>query len=258
MLGTPKVDQLSQLFQQLVTTAQASARKQAPVAPVTELFPDGATDLPAAAAWVLDKLPADTVRRFDEAFQQEVLAPRGGLWGLLQGRQTVSPGNPQSHAWSAAHWLDSLKRKLQDRARAAVSAVLQDIDAAQLLLKSPAEADQATDTLRTHEQAALPALGAAPAWLHLVALLPKSPAGAELGERLTHVVPDVPATVLQSETDVVLCYEAAEIPLFQAALALVGSDTAEYASLAERVWTRTDVAWSPLSAVESAAGVAAG
>jgi hypothetical protein len=91
-----------------------------------------------------------------------------------------------------------------------------------------------------------------------VVLLPKSPAGAALGERLSHVVSDVPATLLESESDVVLCYEAAEISLFHAALALVGPDSAEYASLAERVWTRTDVAWSPLNAVESPAGVAAG
>ena len=44
-------------------------------------------------------------------------------------------------------------------------------------------------------------------WHHLVFFAPDSKAGAKLGELIQGLDPDAPGTVLNSDGDVILCYE---------------------------------------------------
>ncbi len=70
-------------------------------------------------------------------------------------------------------------------------------------------------------------------------------AGAALRDELVDLLPDTPMTVLETGDDVLLCYEAAQLPLLQIARALSGTDPTS-ADLARQVLCRQDIRWTPL------------
>src|SRR5439155_26423639 len=103
-------------------------------------------------------------------------------------------------------------------------------------------AEAAWQTLAGHMEAARPAAAIAGQPQEVFLTLPASAAGHALRELGQQPSPVTPLTVLQSSDDVMICYEAAGIPVREAAQSLLGGDS-RYAALAEKVWTRTDVAW---------------
>src|SRR5262249_47660848 len=100
--------------------------------------------------------------------------------------------------------------------------------------------------LLAHAMAALPRIKVSGGWEHLVLTLPVGEAGAALREILLNEYPDVPATVLPSSDEVVICFVAAHYPLQRVAEAFAGRESAN-TDLAERVRTRLDVTWQPLT-----------
>jgi hypothetical protein len=241
-LAGPRLTQLAEAFREQVAAAKDAASRPGSAPHHIELLPGGAANLLAAATVLLNRLGPDTVRQFDENFQKEVLDPRGGLWARLQGnRQEV----PAAAAWSAGSEMAALKHELEERARDTLAAVLQDIDAALLYLESRSEAE-VENGLLLQEQAARPRLALPGSWSHLALLRPQGPAGTAL-EKVIKSVADVPVTVLESDGDVILCHEVAQVPLPETMESLIGPDANDYAALAQRVWSRTDVAWSTLS-----------
>src|SRR5262249_1181889 len=129
-----------------------------------------------------------------------------GLWGFVS--QGIDP-------------TQGIADELLNRTRAAMRVALKDIEAAQLFQEIYQEPEQARQVLQAHLQAATPKLASSEGWRHLVAALPASPAGAALKDLIHQIQPDVPATLLDSEGDVMLCCEAAHLPLQQLAAGVI-------------------------------------
>ncbi len=195
----------------------------------TELFPEEAANLHDAADALFRQLPEDFGLTFDRTFQAEVLAPCGGLWMVLSKHF-----NPA----------EVLREELDDRCRAAVLAQIQDLNAAELFLDAFGR-EQAGQTLKTHLEQAVPPLAASGGIRHYVVAVPSGPAGDTLKELVGQVAPELPATVLRGDGDILLCCETAGLPLPRIAGALIGQE-AGYREIARQVLTRTDVRWTPL------------
>jgi serine/threonine protein kinase len=232
-----KLTQLSESYRQLAIGTDAPAGHPKGTSHITELLPGRSDTLATSAAAILNRLGSDAIRRLDETVQQQVLAPRGGLWGVLHGTKDAPPGRPT----------EVVKPKLHDHARAVVLEHLKETDAAALFLEGRTKSGQAQDALEAEEKAARPRLPLPPEELHLLLGTPASPAGQKLRDMVVQAYPDRSVTVVESENDVCLCYEAAQVPLAQAVAALIGDDLAAYAPLADRVMTRTDVVWLPFT-----------
>jgi hypothetical protein len=195
------------------------------------VLPNQSDNLPEAANEVLNELDPKVLLQFDESFQGEVLDPLGGLWDQVSGTGDLTK---------------TLKDELQRRARSVILESLQDIDAARLFFESQRGSDQAVQVWLAHVQAALPRLVVREGWQQLILMLPKSQDGALLGDIVTQRFPDAPGVRLDSDGDVIVCREAAQLPIHQAAVALFGNGDG-YADNAKRVMTRVDITWSALS-----------
>jgi hypothetical protein len=148
----------------------------------------------------------------------------------------------------------ALKDELQSRARSAFLEVIKDIDAAQLFLESTTERGQAHRSLVAQYRAATPRLAVKEGWQHVFLALPAGKDGASLAYMFSQTFPEVQATLLDSEGDVILCQEFAHVPLRQVAASLI-EDEAVYADHIKRVLTRMDITWSPLTPTALREGV---
>jgi hypothetical protein len=197
----------------------------------TELLPFGACDLQEAARRLFSHIEAELAPRFDEMFQAQVLNAQGGLWGFVASKGEA---------------VQRVKDQLQRRALSAILEATRAIDAAKLFLDSHREPDQGKQELLDSAASVAPNLDVAEGWQHRVLALPDSPAGATVRSMMSPALVDVPSTVLDSEGDIVICHEIANLPIPQMAAILVGDDGA-YADAAPQVMTRVDVAWSCLA-----------
>jgi serine/threonine protein kinase len=231
----------------------ASPRPTAPF--LLELLPGQAANLDAAAMALINSLPADFLNQFDESFQTEVLNHKGGLWSLVAGDSDPMRRAARESPDSVAYWdlvarygdaVTGLKEALLARSRGVIRRVLQESNAAQLFLDARGGPSQAGPVLLAHVLAAAPRLKVPGGWEHLVLALPRGQAGDALRELIRKEYLEVPTTVLPSADEVVLCFEAAHYPLQRVAEAVAGRETA-HADLAERVRTRLDVTWRPLT-----------
>ena len=106
-----------------------------------------------------------------------------------------------------------------------------------------AEPQKAEEALRGFVQSAMPLHrsegGAVEA---LLVTLPQSPAGRILRERLGHALKGLPVTYLESEKDVSISWEVAQVPLSQVLLQVSEHEPA-CKDMARRILMRTDVAW---------------
>jgi hypothetical protein len=250
-----KLNQFAALFAHDPEITRMRSAKPLPVPNVIELLPGNAGDLAAAAAAVVDQLPAEVFRHFDENFQEEVLNQQGGLWAMVSG--TADPDlratrrGPSSLAfWDMIAQKNDLtivmKEKLQAHARPIVVSALKNVDAAHLFLDASREPGQAEQALLEHVEDARPRLLGSEGWIHLVMALPDSPDSAVLRDIATRRLTDLPVTFLDSEDDVILSFEAANLPLRSIAEALTANDPSS-AEMAKKVLTRVDVAWSFLT-----------
>ena len=195
-----------------------------------------------ARAWrkqpnsILGHLEPQLSEPFEKAFQAEVLNPHGGLWGI---------------ASASADVMQRVKKELQHRALATLIEATRDLDAAKLFLEQLPEREQTLQQLLAYVASVLPHPEVPKGWQHLVVALPDSAAGAALRELLVPALAELPNTVVDSEGDIVLCHEAADLPLEQMAAILVG-DEVPYADAAHHVLTRTDIPWVPLSLSKTA------
>lgn len=213
--------------------AEGVPDQSAPLLGTQELVPGPTCDLPAAAATLLEGLSAEHSQGFDEQFQAEVLDPAGGLWALVT---------------RSAELIPVLREELWARARSAMLIALADVDAAGLFLNAHPVEQQAGQALRSQVRAARPVLAEAAEQQQLVLAVPDSPAGAEVRQLLAESFPDEPLSVVDSDGDVVVCYEAARLSLSRVAAALFGNPAA-HAELARRVLTRLDVPWESLTPI---------
>jgi hypothetical protein len=195
----------------------------------TELFPQKAPNLREAVDALFQDLPEDFGLTFDQTFQAEVLAPRGGLWTVVSKHF-----NPA----------EVLRDELDNRCRAAGLDLIQNLNAAELLLDAFGR-DQAGPVLKAHLEQAIPPLAVSEGIHHYVVAVPPGPAGDTLKQLVEQVAPELPATILGGEENILLCCEAAGLSMARIADVLIGPE-AGYREIARQVLTRTDVRWTPL------------
>ncbi len=183
-------------------------------------------------------LPPELLFRFDRSFQTDVLERRGGMWGLFAGEE--DPTRRGAESLKAAR--ETLAEDLLIRARSAIQGEMKELNAAQLFLQSCGGPDKARLLLLAQVDAARPRLRGPAGWEHLVLALPEGPSGETLGGMVAAARSDVPTSVVHTEEEVILCYEAARCPLRDMARALTGPAGVPL-DLVRRVMTRRDVDW---------------
>ena len=189
-------------------------------------------------AAVGEGLPPAMVFRFDRSFQSDVLERRGGMLGLFTraeeaGRRAADAPRPA---------LETLAEDLLIRGRSAVQGEMKELNAAQMFLQTSGGADKARPVLLAQVDAARPRLRAPAGWEHLVVAVPEGPSGEAMCGMIAAARSDVPATVVHTEEEVLLCYEAARCPLREMVRALTGPAGAP-PDMVRRVLTRLDVTW---------------
>jgi hypothetical protein len=248
-----RLNQFATLFTPAGRRLDGSGNRPAPIPNLTEVLPGQVDDLATAADAVLKSLPPETIRQVFEAFQAEVVKPRGGLWGILLGKESAAQEAASRAPASLAFWdlisQDSelargLKEELQSRARSAIRDGLREYNAATLFLEAHGDPELARNALVIRVQEARPRLLVAGGWQHVVLAMPEGSAGTTLQEMMVQALPSVPITVLTSEEDISVCYEAAHLPWREMTAALVDHEIIS-AEVVERVLTRIDVNWSP-------------
>jgi hypothetical protein len=197
---------------------------------LTELLPGQCATREDAARAILQRFEGKLGKPFEQAVQTEVLSPQGGLWSLSSGKRELE---------------QTIKRELQRRARAALLDAIRDLDAAKLLLESRREPDHVLRDLLAYIASVSPNRDLPKGWQHLVVALPNSPAGTTVRQLLEPALAEVPNSFLESEGEIVLCHEVANLPLQETAELLIGSDL-PLADAARQMLTRNDVAWSAL------------
>ncbi|MGD9719864.1 MAG: tubulin-like doman-containing protein [Pirellulales bacterium] len=171
----------------------------------------------------------ELVQVVDLYFQQNFLAPRGGLRKVCQGGNAARA---------------DLMSALRAAARGEILKALKDAPIDQSLLG--ADAEDPLHGLRDCLQAARPALNRCGGSQRLLAIAPATTTQSPLAEALAHDL-DPPATVVRdAEADLVLCYEVQELWPQYAASRLVDG-RGDLVRIAARLHTRTDVTWSELA-----------
>jgi hypothetical protein len=205
---------------------------------LTWLVPGNLANLVEAERALLVSMGDNYARHIDRIVQQEILDPYGGLWavaccafGPQVGRDTV---------------IGPLQRAITLRARRAVATLLENYDAATLLVEGTGGEEGAWQALTAQITAAQPAAATPNRPQLLLLALPSSAAGNQFRQRASHESFALPATIVESRGDIAVCHEAAAIPLRDALPGLTDNEGA-WASLAARASTRTDVVWSAAS-----------
>jgi eukaryotic-like serine/threonine-protein kinase len=259
VLCRQRLAQFAALFPVQAKPSKSSGNQASLIPNLVELLPGRSNNLPAAAAMVVNNLPPDLLRDFDENFQAEVLNQQGGLWSMVSGAAAAEIKATRRGPSSLAFWdmvsrnsdlAENLKEKLLARVRPLILTALKDIDVANLFLQSHEDPEQAEHALLAHVHDALPRVRVPSGWQHLVLALPKRPAAVRLSDMVKQRYSEVPTTVLESDDDIVFYFESAQIPLQQLADSLI-ADAPERAEMAQKVMTRVDVSWSFFPAGDS-------
>ncbi len=171
------------------------------------------------------------VHAVDTGLQANFLEPAGGLCGLLQRADTNR---------------SALLAALCAQARSGIVQVLKETPIGDTLLKCSAVSSDHSQRLRDCIEAAQPKLNRCGGSQRLLAIAPDSSADLALREALTRDT-DPPATVLlDSDANLVLCYEVQELWVPHVAARLIG-DRGDLVKIALRLHTRNDIEWCELS-----------
>jgi hypothetical protein len=205
---------------------------------LTWLVPGGLSGIPEAEHSLTISMGLDFARHVDQLLQQEILDVHGGLWTVAAG--AFGPHSGRGNA------VQPLQKAIAARARRAVNALLENYDAATLLFENTKDEEGAWQALAALITEAQPAAGLRDRPRMLLLGVPSSHAGNLLRERACRSAASVPTMIVESSGDLVVCAELADVSVLEALPAPenAGSD---WARLAKRVSTRTDVAWSGTS-----------
>jgi serine/threonine protein kinase len=175
----------------------------------------------------------ESVLRFDEQVQRELLQPGGGLLAIGEAGDDA---------------LKMLRDEMRLRSRAVTLTAMREIDAARLFIERHADVAQRAETMAAMAEKALPRLMRHGGAKRLLAILPASRWGSELASTAERDPPAWAATIFDVDTDVVLCYEAEELSPARVARALI-DNRPDCAAAARRVLTRVDIRWASFGVV---------
>lgn len=190
----------------------------------------GADQLLESVGHVLVEGARELTSKFDERLANSVLKDVGGLRKLLtQGGE--------------------FRRKLPGQIRAmaltTVISLMRTLDAADIMFARNRENENSAATLSESLALAKPRLLRCGGGKRLLVMLPSGSNHVRPLEILYQEMNETPSVADNNDGDFVLCYEVEQLSLTQVAVALIDGrrDFAEYA---ERLHSRTDVAWSRL------------
>ena len=124
---------------------------------------------------------------------------------------------------------------------------------AELFLQQHGGSDKAVSALTSIAKEARPRLRVPGCAEHLIVALPESAAGAAIAGALIKAIPGGRGALVNSDDEVVICYETPACPLQAAADALLGRADVP-GELVRQVMTRTDVPWyGPIAIAPEAA-----
>ena len=197
---------------------------------LTEVLPARTTTLLDAAQAVVGDIDPRALTKLDKGIQLEVLISLGGLWSL-------GTGAPEA--------LLTLKRELQNRAQVAVLGAMTNVDSASLLLAHYGNEQLTKEALVRSVQSAAPRFQVAGSWRHLLLATPAGAVGTSLRNMLINELTSEALTPVESDGDLVFCYEAARLSARLVAAAIIDHDPA-YLQVARKIMTRTDIPWTEL------------
>lgn len=196
---------------------------------VKELLPENARTIARAAESLFHRVAPNLTADMEAQLQAEVLTPLGGLWSIVSGPRELEV---------------VLKPTLRRRARAAMLEALRDTDAAQLLLATTEDSGRVAEEVRFQVESAVPRLPVPTESLRLLTLVPPGTAGAAVQDLVAQAAQGA-VDFGESEGDLIFCQESSPLAVPELTAALVGNRAA-YTEAAQRVLTRTDVAWMGL------------
>jgi serine/threonine protein kinase len=214
-------------MQQVLTPEQS---QESPAPGIVELLPGQAANLPLAAAGLMERLPREAIEDFERHFQAEVLGPRGGLMALATDHGTL---------------IEHIKRSLEARTVSAAHEQVARVDAAQLFLEQCGSPEVVKEKLGDLLKHASSALDVSQAWRHVLLAVPDSLPGDLLRDLVVGLHPECAITSVESDGDVIICLEAANLHCGHTANSLLGDRTPPREIL-DRLQTRTDVDWTPI------------
>jgi hypothetical protein len=194
-----------------------------------EVFPGEANDQAAAADELLRNLDAAFIDSLDGSTQRVVLDPHGGLWEVLRTPELAQP----------------VQKELQRRTRFAILSIMKSLDAARLFLQKNDKPSRVRNSLLRLVQSSAPAVGVNGARPHLVIAVPGGRAGETIEAITERIVPELQTSVIDSDGDVLVCQEVADLPIPKVAAALIAGNAAHIEN-AGRVLSRSDVEWTEM------------
>jgi serine/threonine protein kinase len=174
----------------------------------------------------VEKLTGQLESRLQESLVQEA----GGLRALLM------QGGDQRNR---------LPMVMRGIARSTVVGIMKQLDASDMLFQNEEAPQGEVDTLSKCLTAARPRLLACGGAKRLLVMLPKGSSQVRPIEVLHEEMNETPSVVENCDGDFILCYEAEQISLTQAAVTLI-EGRRDLAEAASRLHTRNDVNWSNL------------
>ena len=168
--------------------------------------------------------------KFDERLANSVLKDVGGLRKLLT---------------QGGEFLRKLPGQIRAMALTTVISLMRTLDAADIMFARNRENENSAATLSESLALAKPRLLRCGGGKRLLVMLPSGSNHVRPLEILYQEMNETPSVADNNDGDFVLCYEVEQLSLTQVAVALIDGrrDFAEYA---ERLHSRTDVAWSRL------------
>jgi len=191
---------------------------------------DALDDLAESIGQVLVDNVEQLANQLQCKLRDEVMQLVGGLHGLLM--QSSDKRNK----------LPALMRGV---ARVTVVGILKQLDASDILFHDGEAPRTEVEKLAECLDAARPRLLACGGAKRLLVVLPKGSSQARPIEILHHEMNETPSVVENCEGDFILCYEAEQVSLTQAAVSFIDGRS-DLAEAALRLHTRNDVNWSHL------------
>jgi serine/threonine protein kinase len=168
--------------------------------------------------------------RFEQNTNQELLALHGGLIRMLcAGEET----------------LRAVPGMLRAAARWEVTQALKELDVVRLVLGPLSDTTAARERLGQFISAAWPRLLECGGAKRLLLLMPPCSTAEQVPRMVAEHRHETPSVVFAPGGELVACYEGEQIPLAAAAAFLVRDDP-QFAAVAHRVHTRTDIEWCSL------------
>ncbi len=212
-----ELGQLSQTF-----TADCPWNERGNEAPASD-------DVAASIAETIRQRMPEMVRTVDKRVCELLLAPEGGLRNVLERADSLRA---------------TLVRTLRAEARAEVLQTLKGAAIDRAVLGAAEGASQ--DRLHALIDAARPKLDQCGGQRRLIAVVPEASATSGMVELLTRQITPPATVVADTDPDLVVCYEAQGLWIPYVGSRLIG-DRGDLAQIAQRLHTRSDVAWTDLA-----------